>query len=629
MTEFVEVWCIDSGRTSLKALKIQRSGSGAEVLLAEKIDYPAGSDADAITAGVSELASRHDLSDALVVALPSRSALTSFIPIPPVDGKKLEELIGYEAQQNIPLPIDEVIWGSHISGDTDEGEKEVGIFAVRSEEVSDLLVDYSQEGLEIDVLTLSNVGLLNLIRFDLRPTRPIVAIEIGSDHTDLIIVNGPRFWFRSLPIAGKDFTSALEERFGCTAEEAENLKVTAARSEHAAKIFQVLQPLLRDLVSEINRSIGYYKSRVGEVKIEDLFLYGGSSKLVGLRKFLEENLRIRVQMAKNLNRVRISAEASAAGLQQDLATFSPVIGAGLQALGLGEVNLNLLPQEKQEAVEFRKKQKTVLFAAASLYLLIAFLIFNFGGKIDRATEVLASTNKVKELDKNQDRLGQLAEQETVALQTRQEELVARGHGRLAPREILEMIGSILSADQQGQVITGRTEDGPELESTLGQIEADQELFNRQKTWFSGVDVKRVRVGEFGTVIEDGRKIDSGMKVFDDRFLVVVQGFRYDQGDAQTNDQKLKELIVVPVENALAEIYGPSDESLPRISREVGQETLLLWSSHESFKGGGRRRTQDPQEEDHGATLYPWTIRWIHPPLPVPGTDDGSGDGDEG
>ena len=408
MADFVEVWCIDSGKTSLKALKIQRSGSGAEILQAEKIDHPSGAGAEAMMVAVATLAARHDLSDALVVALPSRSALTSFIPIPPVDGKKLDELIGYEAQQNIPLPIDEVIWGSHVSGDTDEGEKEVGIFAVRSDEVSDVLVDFSQDGHEIDVLTLGNVGLLNLIRFDLRPTRPVVALEIGSDHTDLIIVNGPRFWFRSLPIAGKDFTAALQEKFGCTQEEAENLKVTAARSEHAAKIFQVLQPLLRDLVSEINRSIGYYKSRVGEVKVEDLFLFGGSSKLVGLRKFLEENLRIRVQMAKSLNRVRISAEASSSGIQQDLPSFSSAIGAGLQALGLGEVDLNLLPQEKQDEVEFRKKQKTVLAAAASLYLLIVFLIFNFGGKIDRAEEVLASTDKVSQLNRNKSRLSDLA-----------------------------------------------------------------------------------------------------------------------------------------------------------------------------------------------------------------------------
>lgn len=624
MADFVEVWCIDSGQTSLKALKIQRSGSGAEILQAEKIEHPGGSSMEATLAALSELAARHELGDALVVALPSRSALTSFIPIPPVDGKKLAELIGYEAQQNIPLPIDEVIWGSHVSGDTDDGEKEVGIFAVRSEEVSDILIDFSQVGHEIDVLTLGNVGLLNLIRFDLRPTRPIVALEIGSDHTDLIVVNGPRFWFRSLPIAGKDFTAALEERFGCTQEEAENLKVTAARSEHAAKIFQVLQPLLRDLVSEINRSIGYYKSRVGEVKIEDLFLYGGSSKLVGLRKYLEENLRIRVQMAKSLNRVRISADASASGLQQDLALYSPAIGAGLQALGLGEVDLNLLPQEKQEAVEFRKKQKTVLAAAASLYLLIAFLVFNFGGKIDSANEVKDTTKKVAQLNRNKSRLSDLAEQQSVVA-LRQEELVARGEGRLAPREIMEMLGLILMAETQSQRVSQRSEEGPELDSTRGQVEADMEVFNSQKTWLSGVDIQRIRVDEFGTVIEAGRKIDSSMKVFHDRFLVVVQGFRYDQGDAQTNDQKLKELIVTPVEKALSDKYGLEDPTRPRVTREVGQETQLMWSAHESFKGSRKNRGAD--EQNHGVTLYPWKIRWVHPPLPV--DDEVDGDGDEG
>ncbi len=625
MADFVEVWCIDSGKTSLKALKIQRSGSGAEILQAEKIDHPSGAGAEAMMVAISSLAARHDLGDALVVALPSRSALTSFIPIPPVDGKKLDELIGYEAQQNIPLPIDEVIWGSHVSGDTEEGEKEVGIFAVRSDEVSDILVDFSQEGHEIDVLTLGNVGLLNLIRFDLRPTRPVVALEIGSDHTDLIIVNGPRFWFRSLPIAGKDFTSALQEKFGCTQEEAENLKVTAARSEHAAKIFQVLQPLLRDLVSEINRSIGYYKSRVGEVKVEDLFLFGGSSKLVGLRKFLEENLRIRVQMAKSLNRVRISAEASSSGIQQDLPSFSSAIGAGLQALGLGEVDLNLLPQEKQDEVEFRKKQKTVLAAAASLYLLIVFLIFNFGGKIDRAEEVLASTDKVSQLNRNKSRLSDLAEQQTEVV-SRQTELISRGDGRLAPREIMEMLPLIVSSETQAQRESVRVEDGPELDSMSGQVEADMEVLNSQKTWLSGLDIKQVRVDEYGTVIDDARKVDSGIKVFDDRYLVVIQGFRYDQGDAQSNDQKLKDLIVTPVEDALASKYGPADASGSRVTREVGQETMLMWSDHESFKGGGRRN-RGVEEQDHGVTLYPWTIRWIHPPLPS--QDQVDGDGDEG
>jgi type IV pilus assembly protein PilM len=626
MADFDEVWCIDAGRSSLKAVKLQRAGNGAEVIAAEKIDNPGGGEVDTSIAAVSVLASRHDLSGAVVVTLPSRSALTSFIPIPPVDGKKLEELIGYEAQQNIPLPIDEVIWGSHVSGDTDDGEKEVGIFAVRSEEVSDLLVDYDQEGVDIDLLTLGNVGLLNLIRFDLRPTRPIVALEIGSDHTDLIIVNENRFWFRSLPIAGKDFTSALQEKFGCTEEEAENLKVTAVRSEHAAKIFKEVQPLLRDLVSEINRSIGYYKSRVGDVKVDDLFLFGGSSKLVGLRKFLEENLRIRVQLTKNLNRVRFGADASASGIQQDLASYCTAIGAGLQALGLGDVNLNLLPQEKREAVAFQKKKKTVLVAAASLYLLIALFIVNFGGKIERANEVLASAGVVKDLKANQDRLSELDQVDSLDLQTKQDQLLMRGAGRLAPREILDIVGGVVSAELGANILSQRAEAGPERDSIRGQIVADQEVLNRQKTWLSGLDVKKVRVYENGVVKEPGSKVDEGVKIYDDRFLVVLKGFRYDAGDAQSNDQKLKDLVVAPIEMKLAEMFGEGDPTMPRVNREVGGEMRTMFQKHDSFRSTkGRKGAMADEERDQGAIFYPWTVTWIHPPLPGLGDEPGSGD----
>ena len=626
MADFDEVWCIDAGRSSLKAVKLQRAGNGAEVIAAEKIENPGGGEVDTSIAAVSALASRHDLSGAVVVTLPSRSALTSFIPIPPVDGKKLEELIGYEAQQNIPLPIDEVIWGSHVSGDTEDGEKEVGIFAVRSEEISDLLIDYDQEGVDIDLLTLGNVGLLNLIRFDLRPTRPIVALEIGSDHTDLIIVNENRFWFRSLPIAGKDFTSALQEKFGCTEEEAENLKVTAVRSEHAAKIFKEVQPLLRDLVSEINRSIGYYKSRVGDVKVDDLFLFGGSSKLVGLRKFLEENLRIRVQLTKNLNRVRFGAEASASGIQQDLASYCTAIGAGLQALGLGDVELNLLPQEKREAVEFQKKKKTVLVAATSLYLLIVLFIVNFGGKIERANEVLASAGVVKDLKANQDRLSELDQVDSLDLQTKQDQLLMRGAGRLAPREILAIVGDVVSAELGANILSQRAEAGPERDSIRGQIVADQEVLNRQKTWLSGLDVKKVRVDENGVVKEPGSSVDEGVKIYDDRFLVVLKGFRYDAGDAQSNDQKLKDLVVAPIEMKLAEMFGEGDPTMPRVNREVGGEMRTMFQRHDSFKSTGRSRGAKVEEErDQGAIFYPWTVTWIHPPLPGLGDESGSGD----
>ena len=614
MADFDEVWCIDGGKTSLKAIKIQRSGNGAEIVAAEKLDHPAGAGPEATAAAISNLASMHSLTGPLAVALPSRSSLTSFITVPSVDGKKLEELIGYEAQQNIPLPMEDVIWDSHICGDTDDGEKEIGIFAVRQEEVSDLLEDLSSDDLEVDLLTLGNVGLLNLIRFDLRPQRPMVAIEIGAHHTDLVVVNGSRYWFRSIPVSGKDFTTALQERFSCSEEEAENLKVTAAKSDHAAKIFEVLQPLLRDLVSEINRSIGYYKSRAGELKIEDLFLFGGSGKVVGLRKFLEDNLRIRVQIFKSLKRVRIRPEANI--VQQDLQAFSSCIGSGLQALGLGDVQLNLLPQEQQDAAEFKKKQKVVLASTASLYLLIGFFILVFGGKIDDANAVLQEAKLVEELKKNEKKLKSLQHGERVGLESKQSLLVSHGAGRLAPSKVLELIAAIPNAEQVSGAIRLEVEDGPDRDSSRGSVEAEQESLNTQKTWLSSFEIRNVRVREDGQVLEKGSKADSEDVVYGDRYLVTVRGFRYDQGDATTNNNQLKALVADPIEAKLTAEYGESDFGRERVSREVGIETMLMWAPDDNFKMGRQRGSSEEAAKDHGTPLYPWSISWIYPPLPA-------------
>lgn len=613
MADFDEVWCIDGGKSSLKAIKIQRSGNGAEIVAAEKIDHPAGAGPEATAAAISTLSAQHSMTGPLSIALPSRSALTSFITVPPVDGKKLEELIGYEAQQNIPLPMEDVIWDSHICGDTDDGEKEIGIFAVRQEEVSDLLEDLDSDNLEVDVLTLGNVGLLNLIRFDLRPKRPMVALEIGAHHTDLVVVNGPRYWFRSIPVSGKDFTSALQERFNCSEEEAENLKVTAAKSDHAAKIFEVLQPLLRDLVSEINRSIGYYKSRAGELKIEDLFLFGGSGKVVGLRKFLEDNLRIRVQIFKSLQRVRIRPEANV--VQQDLQAFTSCIGAGLQALGLGDVQLNLLPQEQQEAAEFKKKQKVVLGATASLYLLIIFFILIFGGKIDDANAVLQEAKLVNELKDNEEKLEELQE----TYRTREEKqglLLEHGAGRLAPRDVLELIATIPNSELVSESVRIEVEDGPDKDSTRGSVETEQESLNTRKTWLSGFEIRRVKVRADGQVLEKNAKTDAEDVVYNDRYQVTVRGFRYDQGDATTNNNQLKALVADPIEAKLKASFGEADYGRERVSREVGMETMLMWAPDDNFKMGRTRGGSDDAAKDHGTPLYPWTITWIYPPLPA-------------
>ncbi|MCA8960099.1 MAG: type IV pilus assembly protein PilM, partial [Planctomycetes bacterium] len=406
MSAFQTVWSVDLGKSSLKAVKMHRERNSVEILAVDKVDFPVESGGietlQAPKDALRTFASRNEINCPVIVSHPGHSAFSRFIQLPQVDAKKVEEMIGYEAQQQIPFPIDEVIWDYHVCA-SDEGalEREIGIFAVRREVISDFIVDFESNGLAPDHISIGYIGLLNYVNFDLRPQKPAVIIDIGSEHTDLLIVDGGRFWVRNLGIAGNDITQTLQEKFKLQFDEAERLKRSAASDkEKAAKVYQIVQPILKEFVNEVHRSVGFYKSQAGDVKFEDVFLFGNASKLVGLQRFLQEHLRFRVHVEKGFHRIRVNRESNVALLQQDFPSFATVVGQGIQALGDGMCDVNLLPRERQEELSFKSKQKVVIAACVALFVVPVFLMLNLNGKIEKAEQALAQANRSKSLSDN-------------------------------------------------------------------------------------------------------------------------------------------------------------------------------------------------------------------------------------
>src|SRR3977135_2285196 len=48
------------------------------------------------------------------------STFTRFVKLPPIDEEKIERIISFEAQQNVPFPIDEVVWDYQLVGGPSE-----------------------------------------------------------------------------------------------------------------------------------------------------------------------------------------------------------------------------------------------------------------------------------------------------------------------------------------------------------------------------------------------------------------------------------------------------------------------------------------------------------------------------
>src|SRR5690606_10559472 len=212
--------------------------------------------------------------DKVAISVSGQAGLARFIKLPPVESKKIPDLVKFEARQQIPFPLEGVIWDyQQLPGGTvEEGfslETEVGLFAMKREQVDRELAPFDKAGIELDVVQLTPLCLYNFAAFDMLPKvdydpnspPPSVAIvSMGTETTDLVITNGYRVWQRSIPIGGNHFTKQLTKELKMTFAKAEHLKRNVRQAENPKAIITAMSPVFKDLVSELQRSIGFFRN---------------------------------------------------------------------------------------------------------------------------------------------------------------------------------------------------------------------------------------------------------------------------------------------------------------------------------------------------------------------------------
>ncbi|MHC5110002.1 MAG: type IV pilus assembly protein PilM [Planctomycetota bacterium] len=369
------VWGIDIGRCALTAVKLRLSAEGAVELAAT--DYVEHSkilsqpDADRhalIGEALEKFLSRNDVSkDDVVVSVPGQHTLARFTKLPPVDKKKIPDIVKYEADQQIPFDMDEVIWDYQTFQQEDLPDVEVGIFAMKRELVREHLLHFEQAAIEPKAVQPTPIAVYNAVAHDesLEEDTTII-LDIGADNTDLIIATPRSFWTRTIQKGGNSCTDALVKSFKLSFSKAENLKRTAETSKYRRQIFQAMRPVFADLVQELQRSIGFYSSTHRDATITRIFAVGNAFKLPGLQKYLQQNLGLDVVCPEQFSKISPGKPSGSAG-DQILSLWS-AYGLALHGLGQGSVDCNLLPTEIAKQIVWRKKKPAFAAAAACLVL---------------------------------------------------------------------------------------------------------------------------------------------------------------------------------------------------------------------------------------------------------------------
>ncbi|MCK5711889.1 MAG: type IV pilus assembly protein PilM, partial [Hyphomicrobiaceae bacterium] len=320
------VWGIDIGQCALKAIKLRQVGDRIEAVGFDVIEHAkilSQPDADRyqlVRNALDKFVSRNEIDgDKIVISVPGHTSFARFIKLPPVESKRIPEIVDYEAAQQIPFNIDDVEWAWQRIPTRDTSEVEVGIFAIKKDIIDDLLENFKEAGISVDVVQMAPLALYNFLETDQHVgTGTTILVDIGAENTDLIVADGHRIWLRNIHIGGNNFTEALVKSFKLTFAKAENLKRTAANSKYARQIFQAMRPVFSDLVAEVQRSIGFYTSLHRDARIERIVGLGNAFRLPGLQKFLQQNLQVEVEKVEAFGTLGSSQVTSAPAFRDNL-----------------------------------------------------------------------------------------------------------------------------------------------------------------------------------------------------------------------------------------------------------------------------------------------------------------------
>jgi len=383
------VWAIDIGNNSLKALYLSTERGFLDVVGYDNIQHGKILNGENITDAEKEeliaislrkLVTKYDMSmDEIAIAVPSQNSFARFVNLPPVESKRIPEMVQFEAVQQIPFGINDVQWDWQLMSEADSPEIKVGIFAIKNDVVDTAMQPFTREDIEISYVQMAPMALYNYLLHD-RPdlvtsdNQATVVINVGAGNTDLVVCTPSSVWQRCILIGGNTFTKAIADTFRLNFEKAEKLKRTAPVSKYARQIFQAMRPVFTDLASEIQRSLGFYSSSNPNIKVVKIIAMGGGTKLRGLLKYLQQTLQIPVERPDSFKRLAIGGGVSQAKFHENVSDFGIVYGLALQGLGLARIESNLLPRTITRSRAWASKGKYFI-AAACMFFAVSLLCF--------------------------------------------------------------------------------------------------------------------------------------------------------------------------------------------------------------------------------------------------------------
>jgi len=336
--------------------------------------------------------------------LPSQSVFTRFVKLPGATPAEVDDIIGFEAQQNVPFPIDEVVWDYQIMGEPKENNWDVALVAIKADQLGETNTAVNTAGFKSSVIDVSPMALYNAFRYNYSElTGCSLLVDIGARTTNLIFIEGQRVFSRSIPVGGSTISAAIAKEFKQDVLVGEKLKLEKgfvglggayADPEDAteAKISKIVRNTMTRLHAEIARSVSFYRQNQSGSAPVRAYLCGGTVSLPYMLEFFSEKLQMPIEHFNPLRNVTVASQETAAVVADKAHTFGEVVGCALRALENCPIEINLRPFTVVREHDVARRKPFLLFAAACLLLAPAAWLYYFNRASVITQEMLDGVN---------------------------------------------------------------------------------------------------------------------------------------------------------------------------------------------------------------------------------------------
>ncbi len=370
-----------------------------------------------------------------------QNAFVRFVKLPPISGDeaKIKQVVKFEAEDKVPFSLDEVSWDYQLIPSGEDGDEiEVMIVVMKNDVTASLTGGVGRAGLKTERIIVSSAALLNAAKANsIGNDECVMLLDIGDKCSDLIFIDGDKFFSRSIPIAGHTITQQIVKEFKVSVSEAEDIKrkhgfvalgagYEEPKSEVAAVVSKIIRNVMTRLHNDINQTRSIFKNQYKGNPPVKLYLTGGSSLMRYTDVFFTEKLQVETIYFNPFEAIHLAPRIQPEKLQPIAHTFATVIGTALHLRdGDCPIEINLIPDFLKQQYSLAPKKK-FLFAAMAV-LMLSFLT------------VFLSLNKKKNLllahfENNESTLSQLVEID--------EELEALYKGNGALKQKLATVGQL-------------------------------------------------------------------------------------------------------------------------------------------------------------------------------------------